>query len=102
MAYKVPACVICFYPGADGFLPPSLQYEILEEAHAIVCIREIEIECVMLQGDVLDRKMAFKNYEHYQQRKNSFSDPLARAIFHRIVGAYHPDMRRRWEDEQEE
>lgn len=102
MAYKIPACLICFYPDSDGYLPTSLHCETLEEAYTIVCIRDQDIECVMLLGDVIDRKMAFRNFEHYQQRKTSYSHPFARAIFHRIAGAYNPNMRRRWEDEQQE
>ena len=93
---KVPTCLICFYQSADGSLPPSTEHESLEEAYRIVCVRDKDVECVMLYGDVLDRKMAFKSYEAYQQRKASFKDPQARAIFHRIVGEYKPEMRHRF------
>ncbi len=93
---KVPTCLICFYQRADGSLPPSTEHESLEEAYNIVCVRDKDIECVMLYGDVLDRKMAFSSYESYQKRKSSFKDPQARAIFFRIVGEYKPEMRRRY------
>lgn len=93
---KVPTCLICFYQRPDGRLPPSTELQSLEEAYNIVCVRDKDIECVMLYGDVFDRKMSFKNYEAYLKQKNSFNHPLARAIFFRIVGEYTPEMRHRF------
>ncbi len=97
-----PICVICFYAREDGSLPTSMKCWTIEEAYSLVCMRQHEIQCVMLQGDVLHRNMTFPNYEAYQKRKNTFTDKLARAIFHRIVGPYSPRMRSEYEKEQEE
>ncbi len=85
-----PACVICFYMQEDGSLPPSRHVDTLEEAYALVSIHHEIIECVMLQGDVLHRKMYFPNFQAYLNRRNSFHNPLAQAIFDRIVGEYSP------------
>ncbi len=102
MSVAFPVCVICFYPNQYGELPPSLKCFSIQEAYTLVCMRQHEIQCVMLNGDLLHRNMTYPNYEAYLAHKNTFSHPLARGIFHRIVGPYHPEMRREWEREQKE
>ncbi len=84
---EVPACLVCFYE-RDGVLPPSIPFRDYESALAIVTIRQPEVECVMLDGDVISRGQTFKNYEAYMKKMNTFQNKAARAIFYRVVGPY--------------
>jgi hypothetical protein len=89
---RMPICLICFYERSDGTFPPTIVCQSLEEALSIVTVQAAQIECVMLQGDVLHRDMIFEDREDYTRRKESFQDPIARRIFHRIVGSYNPSV----------
>lgn len=81
------ACVLCFY-ARNGVLPPTLIFYDYESALAVVKMRQSEIACAMVNGDVISRDQSFKNYEEYLKKLNSFEDKAARAIVHRIMGPY--------------
>jgi hypothetical protein len=84
---EVPVCLVCFYE-RDGVLPPSRLFDNYESALAIVTIRQPDVECVMLDGDMISRGQTFKSYEAYMKKMNTFQKKTARAIFYRVVGPY--------------
>jgi hypothetical protein len=84
---EVPACIVCFFE-QNGVLPPSLIFHNYEDALNVIMIREAEVQCVMLSGDVITRGQTFINYEAYMNKMNTFQDNTARIIFYRVVGPY--------------
>lgn len=82
-----PACVVCFYE-QNGVLPLSLVFNEYESALQIVIIRQLEVECVMLNGDVISRDQRFKNHEEYMKKLNTFQNKTARKIAYRVMGTY--------------
>ncbi len=84
---EVPACLVCFFE-RDGVLPPSLPFHDYESALTIIKIRQPEVECVMLDGEVISRNQTFKTYNAYMKKLNSYQNKTARAIFYRVVGPF--------------